>query len=123
MRTDSLAKLSIGVNFFHTFLSLLFCKQFFPNTTPAFPGFVQILFWIEFGLAGIVVTRILDRIISSKATQSDVEAISVTHVETITPKGLRSISTSDWRWTIAAALSFICLCAIMFLVHPPKFVQ
>jgi hypothetical protein len=74
-------------------------------------------------LAGIVVCRIFDQIISSKATQSDVEVISLTAPVTTAPPGLRSVSGSDWRWMIATALSFVCLCAIIFSIHPPKFVQ
>ncbi len=123
MRIESLAKLSIGINLLHMFLSLAFRKQFFPTTSPAFPDYVQILFWVEFGLAGAVVTKVLDRIISSKAKQSNIEDISVTSVQTIPPQGIKSISASDWRWAIAVAASFLCLCATVFSLHPPKFVQ
>lgn len=123
VRLESLAKFAIEINFLHIFCSFAFRKQFFPGPTPAFPALVQILLWIEFGLAGIVVARVFDQIISSKATQSDVEVISVTAPVTTAPQGLRSVSGSDWRWMIATALSFVCLCAIIFSIHPPKFVQ
>ena len=123
MRTESLAKLSIGINLVHALLSLAFRKQFFPATTPAFPVYVQILFWLEFGLAGFVITRALDRVISSKAKQSDIEDISVTTARTIDPRGIKSVSAGDWRWTISVAASFLCLCAALFSLHPSKFVQ
>jgi hypothetical protein len=123
MRIESLAKLSIGINLLHLFLSVTFRKQFFPTTSPAFSDYVQILFWVEFGLAGLVVTKVLDRIISSRAKQSNVEDISVTSVQTIPPQGMKSISASDFRWAIAVATSFLCLCATVFSLHPPKFVQ
>lgn len=123
MRTKSLAKLSISANLIHILGSLIFRRQFFPSTTAAFPNFVQILFWIEFGLAGIVVSRILDRTICSEATQSNIELMSVTSVGPIAPKELPSISASDRRWALATALSFVCLIAILFSIHPPKFVQ
>jgi hypothetical protein len=123
MRIDSLAKLSIGINLLHLFLSLAFRKQFLPTTSPAFPNYVQILFGVEFGLAGLVVTKVLDRIISSKAKQSNVEDLSVTSTRTIPLQGIKSISASDWRWAIAVATFFLCLCATLFSLHPPKFVQ
>jgi hypothetical protein len=123
MRIESLAKLSIGINLLHLFLSLAFHKRFFPTTSPAFPEYVQILFWVEFGLAGLVVTKVLDRIISSKAKQSNVEDISVTSARTIPLQKIKSISASDWRWATAVATSFLCLCATLFSLHPPKFVQ
>ena len=123
MRTEFLAKLSIGLNLAHAFLSLAFRKQFFPVTTSAFPVYVQILFWLEFGLAGFVITRALDRVISSKAKQSDVEDVSFTSAQTIAPQGIKSISASDWRWTISVTAAFLCLCTTLFSLHSPKFVQ
>jgi hypothetical protein len=123
MRIESLAKQSIGLNLVHLFLTLAFRKQFLPSTTPAFPNYVQILFFVEFGLAGLVVSKVFDRVTSSKAKQSDIEDISVTSVRTIAPQGIRAVSASDWRWTIAVAASFLCLCVTLFSLHPPKFVQ
>ncbi|HEX7159095.1 MAG TPA: hypothetical protein VF214_08785, partial [Edaphobacter sp.] len=82
LRANVLPKLSICINLFHLLCSLAFRKQFFPTANPAFPGYVQFLFWCEFGMAGLVATRIIDRIISSKATDSDVDAISVTSGQT-----------------------------------------
>src|SRR5258708_3654526 len=118
MRIESLAKLSIGINLLHMFLSLAFRKQFFPTTSPAFPDYVQILFWVEFGLAGAVVTKVLDRIISSKAKQSNIEDISVTSVQTIPPQGIKSISASDWRWAIPLPTFFLSFSSPSFSLHP-----
>jgi hypothetical protein len=123
VRLESLAKLAIGINLAHIFCSFVFRKQFFPGVTPAFPNFVQILFGIEFGLAGIVVSRVFYKVKYTQVTQSEVGAISVTSAVTTAPPGLRAVSGSDWRWMVATVLSFICTCAVLFSIHPPKFVQ
>jgi len=120
VRTETLAMISIGLNIMHVVSTLALPKYFLPTATPAFPNYVQILFWIEFGLAGIVSLRPIDALISAKAyPPSDVDNISVTTMTTPVSKGGPSGIT--WVWASATFLSFVLLMMVIFHLHPPQF--
>ncbi len=120
VRIETLAKVSIGLNLVHILLTLATPKYLLPRATPAFPVYVQILFWIEFGLAGIVSLRPINDLISAKAyPPSDVDNISVTTMRTTISKRAPSVTT--WIWASATFSSFVLLMLVIFHLHPPQF--
>jgi hypothetical protein len=119
IRTETLAMISIGLNILHVLSTLAFPRYFLPGATPAFPNYVQILLWIEFGLAGIVSLRPIDVLISAKAyPPSDVDNISVTTMSTRVSKSGPSGTT--WVWASATFLSFVFLMMVIFHLHSPQ---
>jgi hypothetical protein len=122
VRTETLAKISIGLNIVHLVLTLAMPKYLLPSGTSAFPNYVQILFWIEFGLAGTVSLQPINALISAKAyPPSDVDNISVTTMTT--PISKRGPSGTTWVWASATLLSFVLLMLVIFHLHPPHFTK
>ena len=117
-----IAAVSIGLNALHLLCSLIFRHQFLPSTTPAFPLFVQALFLLEFVLTGFAISPFVDRSLE-RAKSANVEDLSITSVKPRGPIDRQPISASDWRWMIAAVVSYICLVITVFSLRPPKFVQ
>lgn len=120
LKTQALAKISVAANVAHALLTVSFPRQFLPSTTASFPVIVQILFWVEFGLAGIVICRPIDSFISSNAyPPSDVEAISITSSVPVPPSRWTALK-GDWGWAIATLISFILLFALTLHLHPAQ---
>ena len=120
VRIETLAKVSIGLNIVHAVSTLALPRYFLPRAAPAFPNYVQILFWIEFGLAGIVSLRPIDALISAKAyPPSDVDNISVTTITA--PISKHGPPATALVWASATFLSFALLMIVIFHLHPPQF--
>jgi hypothetical protein len=117
--TTTMAHLSIALNVVHLVLTLTLPNAVLPTTSAAFPVPVQILFWIEFFLAGIVFAKPIDAWITARAyPPSDVESFSVASTS---PRPRRSLPTaSTWIWPVLTVLSFVLLVLVTFHLHPPK---
>jgi hypothetical protein len=122
VNTKLLAQLSIALNFTHIALMLTLPSFFLPAESAAFPLLAQILMWIEFFLAFIVVLRPIDKLITANAYRpSDVESISITITGSTQPEPKRSLPNANtWTWAMLTLLSFVVLVLVTFHLHPPK---
>jgi hypothetical protein len=114
----TLAKLSIATNLADIMLSLIFRKMLLPSSdSPAFPSFAQLIFGIEFLMAGLVTAKIFNKVCVLKpGGETDVDNISVVDpsiIGTHTTSAWKTISLSDWLWTLAADACYIAAFAIL----------
>jgi hypothetical protein len=109
---------SIGTNLAHILLSLAFRKLLLPpSDSPAFPVLAQLIFWIEFAVAGFVSIKVFNKVCAPKPSgETDVGTISAVtpSIAVITPpSGWKSISRSDWFWALATDACYIATFAIL----------
>jgi len=122
INTKILAQLSIAINFTHIGLMLTLPSFLLPAESAAFPLAAQILIWIEFFLAFVVVLRPIDKLITANAYRpSDVDSIPITSTGSTQPEPKRSLPNANtWIWAMLTLLSFVVLVLATFHLHPPK---
>jgi hypothetical protein len=117
MNLDRLAKLSISTNLVYVILSLVFRIQLLPSDTPAFPHLAQVLMWVQFAMAGMILARPIDKLCATKpGGETDVDNLSIVNTSAAEDRpltGLKSISRDEWLWVISADGCFIALIVVL----------